>query len=269
MRPVHRPPRIPADRQPVCEWTVDIDASRDPIPYPEAAERLAHTAAALCAIEPPVRHAAPTAPAPDEGMIDYSGPLDPDLRFEDFALAALDVVCAEAALQGHLLAMAFAQAVQQRTTPADALEMLGRQLVGVAGLTSTRLAKALDVGSGLEGIADILERHPLFAPRGYVEATLVLSADALVVELRPCPAADESVPSWIGLLVDDGVAAIGAIAEAVEPLAVVRGIDTPGAVAAWEITLGESPAAERDEVSLTAISTGSEFVFTRIGRRHA
>ena len=35
MRPVHRPPRIPADRSPHCEWQVFIDHSAEPLAQPE------------------------------------------------------------------------------------------------------------------------------------------------------------------------------------------------------------------------------------------
>src|SRR5512144_1151748 len=39
MRPVPRPPRVPADRMPHCEWVVDIDESRDQVEWPRGLRR--------------------------------------------------------------------------------------------------------------------------------------------------------------------------------------------------------------------------------------
>jgi hypothetical protein len=46
MRPVHRPPRMPADRQPHCAWTVTIDPGAVPLAEPEMAVLVADTRAA-------------------------------------------------------------------------------------------------------------------------------------------------------------------------------------------------------------------------------
>lgn len=71
VRPIHRPPREPADRHPHCAWTVIIDES-----YPEAQPIPAlhivrQTRAAGWELDP--------IDASDEGMADYSGPLLSDL----------------------------------------------------------------------------------------------------------------------------------------------------------------------------------------------
>ena len=81
VRPIHRPPRTPADRQPHCAWTVIIDES-----YPEATsipalDIVAETRAArwqLAAID-----------RADEGQADYSGPLLSDFDFAAFSHSAL------------------------------------------------------------------------------------------------------------------------------------------------------------------------------------
>src|SRR5687767_14366378 len=81
VRPIHRPPRVPADRQPHCAWTVIIDDS-----YPEAS--------AIPALEVNARSkAAGVALAPidpsDACRSDYSGPLLSDLDFAQFSRSAL------------------------------------------------------------------------------------------------------------------------------------------------------------------------------------
>ncbi|MGV0624256.1 hypothetical protein ABVK32_30625, partial [Mycobacterium kansasii] len=81
VRPIHRPPRTPADRHPHCAWTVIIDES-----YPEAQaipalEVVSQTRAATWELDPIDRS--------DEGQADYSGPLLSDFDFAAFSHSAL------------------------------------------------------------------------------------------------------------------------------------------------------------------------------------
>ena len=46
VRPIHRPPRRPTDRQPHCAWTVEIVPDAEPLPFPPQAEQLGHSHAA-------------------------------------------------------------------------------------------------------------------------------------------------------------------------------------------------------------------------------
>src|SRR5665213_3513994 len=50
VRPIHRPPRIPADRVPHCHWTVTIADDHDPLPVPPETEAMAATNAAAPAL---------------------------------------------------------------------------------------------------------------------------------------------------------------------------------------------------------------------------
>src|ERR1700675_1585884 len=85
VRPVHRPPRLPADQMPHCHWTVDIDPAFDPV---EAHPNLALVAASLIA-EIPVR--TPDSDAEPGGWSDYDRDFDPDFELEDFSHRALVV----------------------------------------------------------------------------------------------------------------------------------------------------------------------------------
>src|ERR1700752_3108662 len=81
MRPIHRPPRVPSDRQPHCAWTVIIDDSDPPVQDPPALDVIRRTRAAtteLDAIE-----------LDDEGQSDYAGELLADLDFAAFSHSAL------------------------------------------------------------------------------------------------------------------------------------------------------------------------------------
>ena len=123
MRPVHRPPRAPADRHPHCAWTVTIDENLEPTPTPELAVVVGASQAALLPL------ATVTGPL-DDGHADYLRPLDPDLRHEDFASGTLRAIIDEIDLQGHLLAQSFSRAVGDRLPPEDTRDTVVRQFMG-------------------------------------------------------------------------------------------------------------------------------------------
>ena len=70
IRPIHRPPRVPADREPHCHWTITIDPGNEPIGPAEHTLRVAQLPLA----------SAPNERPPDRepgGKRDYRGPFDP------------------------------------------------------------------------------------------------------------------------------------------------------------------------------------------------
>jgi hypothetical protein len=262
MRPVHRPPRVPSDRTPHCEWTVVIDDANDELPVPPGAVALAASLAA---------NVAPAVPDPslpdDDGWADYAAPLDVDLVMERFASATLAAIADEVTLQGQLLARAFLVEVAERVGADDVTSIGIAQAAGIAGLTTKRLAAALDAPATLAGLADVLAVHPLFLPRSYVDLDLrcAQAGDQLLVRLRPCPALDEADGlSWAALLAGPGGDAIlRAAVVCLVPTARLERVD--GETAAWHITDdpdGE-PAEQPDSVTLTEFSTGATFGFER------
>jgi hypothetical protein len=92
MRPIHRPPRVPAGRNPHCAWTVTIEDSEEPLPYPPQTEWTASTQAAtwtdVTAID-----------ASEEGRGDYRGPLLADLNFTEWSASALARMAEEVCLR--------------------------------------------------------------------------------------------------------------------------------------------------------------------------
>src|SRR5215831_7929339 len=73
IRPIHRPPRVPADRHPHCHWTIAIDPANEPV----AAAPQTHAVAAL----PLARVANERAPERDPaGLRDYRGAFDPEFE---------------------------------------------------------------------------------------------------------------------------------------------------------------------------------------------
>lgn len=264
VRPVHRPPRIPADRSPHCEWTVVIDDANDPFPVPPQSVALAASAAANLPLATPE----PSLPG-DDGWTDYSSPLDPELVMERFSSTTLSAIADEVALQGQLLARAFLVEVADRVGPADAVAVGIAQASGIAGLTTKRLAAALGAAPTLAGLAEVLAVHPLLLPSTYVAVTIGAGA-ALRLEIGPCPALDEADGlCWPSLLVGPGGDAIlWAAVVCLLPHASLEPTEPAGdAVAAWTIADDpSSPAsAQPDSVTLTEFSTGAAFAFERRG----
>jgi hypothetical protein len=247
MRPIHRPPRVPADRHPHCAWTVIIDES-----YPEAEsipalDVVRQTRAATWELDPIDRS--------EEGQADYSGPLLSDLDFGAFSHSALVRMADEVCLQMHLLYLSFAIAVRARAADdAQAVSVGTRGLIGLAGLGAERIHRALRLPGGIEGTRRVLELHPLLNPVGYVVAEM--AENRLIVHRSP--AHDDG--SWISLCSPESVQPLRAIATAVDPLLEVR---VSGTETEWtaELVETDTPAAELPEVSVAKVSRGSSFQF--------
>lgn len=247
VRPIHRPPRTPADRHPHCAWTVIIDES-----YPEAQaipalEIVSQTRAATWELDPIDRS--------DEGQADYSGPLLSDFDFAAFSHSALVRMADEVCLQMHLLYLSFAIAVAARAANDDeALGVCTRGLIGIAGVAAERIHRALKLPGGAEGVLRVLELHPLLNPAGYV----VAETESNRLHVRPSPAHDDR--AWISLCSPESVQPLQAIATAVEPRIEVR---VSGTATDWtaELVETDSPTEELPEVSVVRVSGGSTFQF--------
>lgn len=125
VRPIHRPPRVPADRHPVCSWTVTIDASHTPPPVPANFDRVAESYAARVLLDP--------IDPGDDGQSDYAGPLLSDLRFSDFSRSALIRMADEVCLQQHLLALGFLIAIGGAPMPPPLRRSAGNSSPGLRG----------------------------------------------------------------------------------------------------------------------------------------
>ena len=249
VRPVHRPPRMPADRHPHCAWTVTIDESYPPVEPLAPYYVIEKTHAATVELDP-------IDPA-DEGAADYSGALLSDVDFAAFSHSALVRIADEVCLQMHLLNLSYVHAVRQRATDeAQAVEIATKQLTGVAGIAAERIHRALGLPATAEAAMRVLELHPLLNPAAYV----VASVDGFSLTVEPSPAIEDG--AWIALCGPAGTAPLRAIVQAVDPhldVEVDDYADAPG----WIATLvrRQEPAQELPEVSVTRFSTGSSFAF--------
>ncbi len=268
VEPVHRPPRRSESDHPHCAWTVWIDPSAPPATTPAVADRLR-----------PARLLGLTVPLlpledPDGGRTDYRGPLDPDLRLEDLSVVALRALCREFALQGHLLVLAHAASLHERLDPGEVAEAVVAAQVGTAGVVSRRLARWLSGRSWVpagseEFVAQVLELHPMFAPREYVDVWIDGDGETVVV-LGDSPGTEEVVAlGWPALLADGRAdAAVAAAVEGAWPGSTAVPVDAPfGRRRAWRVVSLPEPVPERPEVTLARFSTGADFVFNRVGSR--
>jgi hypothetical protein len=247
VRPIHRPPRVPADRQPHCAWTVIIDDS-----YPGAV--------AIPALEINARSQAATldlAPidASDAGLADYSGPLLSELDFTRFSRSALVRIADEVCLQMALLTNGFALALDARLDAVGAMEIRRKQFTGIAGIAAYRIARALDLPRDETGAMQLLTLHPALNPSAYVMADF----DDEAVVVKRSPAHDD--PSWISLCGPDWVDPMRAAVRVLDARLDV--VATPSDGDSWRLELvrRNEPAPEADEVALARFSTGTDFSF--------
>ncbi|MGH9027302.1 MAG: hypothetical protein ACRDWD_14480, partial [Acidimicrobiia bacterium] len=84
IRPIHRPPRTPADREPHCHWTTKIDPALDPVTEIPLTDIV--RGSRLAAFEAPALTAADSGAG---GRADYAGDFEPAFRLEDLAAPAL------------------------------------------------------------------------------------------------------------------------------------------------------------------------------------
>jgi hypothetical protein len=262
VRPVHRPPRVPADQMPHCRWTVEIDPAFDPV-YPHPNRALIETSLiAGITVNTPA-----TAGEPG-GWDDYNRDFDPDFQLEDLSHRALVVALQEFAVQSHLLFRSFLLTVAQRFGEAEAARINPKVFTGLAGLTAQRLRTAMNIqGDNAEAMAKVLQLHPVFFPPTYVDLGVeVLAPDRVRIALRDSPVfAEADDYHWFAQLGGAADRALDAIVQAVNPQASVsRATARPGERFAYEAAIdpNATPAREAPEIGLAKISTGATVEFS-------
>ena len=252
VRPIHRPPRIPADRVPHCHWTVTIADWHDPLPVPPETEAMAATNAATVELAPI---------DPDEtGRHDYTGPLLADLQFSEWSRSALLRIAEEVCLQGHLLALSFAAATRSRVESDEAaMEFSRKQFTGIAGLAAERIRLALGLGRGLDDVAQVLALHPALLPYAYVGSDVELSDRLIVRFVHETGAVSDG--AWPAMLDAEHLEPLHAIVRAVNGRFRCEATADGHAGLTVEVVVDDNEAPLADEVVLTHFSTGTDFIF--------
>jgi hypothetical protein len=248
VRPIHRPPRVPADRSPHCAWTVIIDESYPEVTSIPALDIVAKTNAATWQLGPIDPN--------DEGQPDYSGALLSDVDFGAYSHSALVRIADEVVLQMHLLNLSFGIAVGARAgdNAELATEICTKQLTGIAGVAAERIQRALKLPNDFDGLGKVLELHPLFNPAGYV----VAEVEGGRLHVHQSPSHNDA--SWVSLVSPASPGPLQAIATAVDPHIAVR---ISGTSDDWtaEFEKTDTAAKESPEVEVTRFSQGVTFQF--------
>jgi hypothetical protein len=262
VRPIHRPPRVPAGRVPHCHWKVFIDG--ESVPYEQHAnlDVVRRSRIAGVAIDVPAGDAEPG------GWPDYSGPFDPDFQLEDLSHRALVIAAQELAVQSHLLARSFLLSIGQRFGGDVVREIATAQWTGIAGLMAERLCRAMEIdGDDIEAVAKLFQIHPAFHPRTYTDFRVAVTGPSAVrIEIGDSPALREGDPySWLAHLGAAPHPALDAIARAANPRARCHPAQAAAGGLAWDVVIDPAadPAPEPSEVQLAKISTGAGIVFER------
>ena len=257
MRPVHRPPRVPADRTPHCEWSVLIDQQAEPLQEPDITRAMRTTALAALEIGRP-------AGVEPGGMEFYDGPVFEQLQLEQLSHAALAVVCSEIAVQVHLLLTGLMYAVAERYGESAAHAVGEFQMTGTCAVVSARLAQWLGCADGgIDAVLDVLEIHPAFMPREYFDIKLSrLDDKRALFEILECPARRETMPlGWCALLERNMAGGLEALVRGVDPRA--RLVPLQQRELAWEIIIEEDVQAEEDPLPVQ-IAKGTVLYQTRL-----
>jgi hypothetical protein len=250
--PVHRPPRVPADRHPHCAWKVNIEPENEPLPIPAEANVIGATEAAkttLSAIDPA-----------EEGISDYRGSLTDDLRFQQWSRSALIRMAEEIALQHHLLSLSFDLSLRGRCEADQATDILRKQFTGVAGLTAARLRHCLNAGNTAEDLARVIRLHPALNPLQYTNITVSVLDGAVAVRLpEDSPAVRDH--GWIWTIDSDHCEPLEAIAVGVDPHWNDLSTRKDGGDLVVDIRWSEQEVKQRGEVAMTEFSKGAVFDF--------
>lgn len=258
MRPVHRPPRVPVDRSPHCEWNVFIDHEAEPLQEPAITQLMRKSKLASLAI-------ARGASREPGGLEFYTGPVFEQLHFEQLSHAALVVVCKEIAVQNHLLILGLMVAAAQHYGEEAALAIGEFQMTGSGWVMSHRLKNWLGIaGGGIDAILRVLAVHPAFQPAEYHSIRVEKTGDNTAsISIPACLALHEAKGfdlGWYSLLARGKTAGLAAILKGVDPCAQLQ----PGAAPlSWQVVIDENATAG-DEPLAVQIAKGTVLYQTKL-----
>ncbi len=192
IRPIHRPPRIPVNRDPHCHWTLKIDEANPPVPPIPRTDQV--RALALASL-PNQRSGNRT-----DGRDDYTGEFDPEFRLTGLSTSALRALAVEFAVQTHLLIASNEFGIADRADVATARRLQEDGWVSLSWILAERLVGNLSLGSGPEAAASALALTAAIPP-GF-DRDVDLEGPHLSMTLIPRHAGllDPEHPGWVGSL---------------------------------------------------------------------
>jgi hypothetical protein len=272
MRPIHRPPRTNEEvlgvvgngpnRWPHCRWAVYIAEDAQPYEQHPNLELVAKTKLAEIGLVLPETDAEPG------GWADYSGAFDPGCQLQDFSHRALVGLNQEWSVQTHLLMHSFMLCNTQALGEEKGQELGRRMWIGHAMVGVERLQKYLGIeGDDIETMAKVLQLHPNFHPRTYVDFRVEVTGErTLRIQIGDCPALQEETDlSWFKQLGEEPHPALVAMVQHVNPRARMRAADPGTAKFAWEVEIDPSatPAEPPAELQIAKLTGGYTFQFEK------
>lgn len=249
IRPIHRPPRMPADRQPHCHWTITIDPDNDPVPPIELTTRVGATVLAGISNQLPDR-------GRGNGIDDYRGPLIPEFRLSHLSDAALVAAAREFQIQAHLLMVSSDLALREHFDASTAAQIMRDSFLSAGWVASERLNRWHGVAPGqgtAEDVVTALSLTPMLPPG--LSRTVRNEGDRVHLELEPQVAEllDVSHPGWIGVLAAGDPSGLEGIARGASHMARVEELDVTDSSMRATFTIDES-TADRPEPDVVALA---------------
>jgi hypothetical protein len=206
---------------------------------------------------------------------DYSGPFDPDFRYEDLSKDALVRLVREYALTVHLLDRSMCAAIGLRYGASVVQELAIDEWRGASPIYGDRLREIFGIeGDGIEAIFKVLQLDPGF-PHHYMDVHYEVVDDRHgYFELRSCGALLDVEPYGERMVtgmchtIEDGT--FDYTAQAVNPKARIRHVHRPPRVPSdrvphcrWEVVIDDDTETlpEADITALTRGTTAATFQF--------
>lgn len=257
IRPIHRPPREPADRLPHCHWTIRIDPANEPVGPAKHTRAVAALPLAAIANE--------RAPERDDGWTDYARDVDPDFKLGHLSSATLAAVAREFQIQQHLLSCSAEMALTERVGRDTARSVLRAQWGAVAWRASERLAPVLGCAGdgGAPAVARVLRLNATLPPGFARDVTVDGERVHVVLEPQTPALLDAEHPGWLGLLARGEGIGLESAAQGVDPRARLASLDVADGTVVAELTVraSEPRAVMSKAAQIMSVSGATSFRF--------
>jgi hypothetical protein len=255
IRPIHRPPRVPADKHPHCHWTIEISDAHEPvgpIPLTEYVSTLplsrvpnANTGADMAGL-----------------FADYRGPFRPDFRLSQLTDGALAAVAREFQMQLHLKAAANEASIAAHSRKDIGQAAMDEGWITPAWIVGERLAKAVDLGSSPEAVGKLLALTPVLPP-GF-DRGITVDGDRITATFTPTVDGllDPEHPGLVGSLARGATGGIEGTVGALGYEPINLAIDVDASRVRVELRVNEAtPGSEPMSVSLSRMGPMANWSF--------
>lgn len=255
IRPIHRPPRVPADRHPHCHWTIEISDAHEPV------GAIPHTELVGALPLATVPNAVTPGGTPGQ-FADYRGPFRPDFRLNQLTDGALAAVAREFQMQLHLKSASVEAAIATRVDGDLGRAAMDEGWTTPAWIVGERVARAAGIGSGPDAAAALLALTPVLPP-GF-DRDVAVDGDRGAITFTPVidGLLDPGHPGLVGALARGVTGGIEGTVGAAGCEAVDLGVDLDDSCVRVEMTLADAtPDSEPMSVTLSRMGPMANWSF--------